>query len=116
MSDLSPQKQVAIGLITGVAVFFGMRAIFSSATNMTPQATYNTARNGFISGCKKGFTGELAAQYDADKFCGCTFDLLEMVKGAYWYENQETVDRILKTGYNQQETDAIAPCMDTAKI
>ena len=70
---------------------------------ISDEAVATSYRNGFISSCDK--TGEAT-----EVACGCAYDkLLTMYPD--FATNKEREHRILTTGYNSTETDAMVSCV-----
>ena len=83
----------------------------SSPNQMTKEAYNNTARNTFISGCTEAGRSNVSG-------CTCAWDSLVTLYGEDWWGNgsgySPIIDRILASGYNSTETDAMSPCFEPA--
>lgn len=107
----------AIGLILGVGsiiVGFGVVAVIVHAAsnhNSQPSAVaiYNTSMHGFISGCE--------GQPNADQSsCTCAWNHLDTyyksIGESTWYSDSSLTNRIITSGYNQDETNAAGSCFE----
>lgn len=100
-------KNALIGLIVGIVVvglMAGLRSPQSSPDS--PQAEYNSARNGFIVGCE-----EEAKKYTGTEFsCSCAFNKLDEMYPDFT-TNVERINRITSEGYNLAETKELQKCL-----
>lgn len=99
---------IVILVIIAGAIFsnLGQKATESIITpELTKKSVDNTTRNfqqsEFVKGCTED--GSLT-----ESWCICAFNALDRLHNGYWYQDQTTVDRILKEGYTQEETDAVS--------
>lgn len=74
---------------------------------ITDEARATSARNAFVSGCTDE-GGDFA-------MCGCAYDELLALYPDF-ATNEARIDRILKSGYNSTETDAVTKCVNTKEI
>lgn len=101
-------KRATIWIVI-IGIWIGSSILYQHAQNnqLTPESVAATNRNGFISGCTSD-----AAKYPSinmSAFCGCAYDKLLTLYPDF-ATNNDRLNRILKTGYNQTETDLVVPC------
>lgn len=103
-------------VIVGVLVVIGLLAVLGMILGavdsqkdytITEESKATSARNAFVSGCT-GEGGDFA-------MCGCAYDELLALYPDF-ATNEARINRILKSGYNSTETDAVTKCVNTKEI
>lgn len=97
--------KISIGVVIAIAVLYVIGLSQPTSSQPTPQAEQNTLRNNakveFVQGCtKEGGEANRA-------FCECGFDAISSLYSHAWYTDQSIIDRLLKDGYNYNETEAV---------
>ena len=101
---------IACLVVVGLLAVVGMVMNAVSPTKdytITEESKATSARNAFVSGCT-GEGGEFA-------MCGCAYDELLALYPDF-ASNEARIDRILKSGYNSTETDAVTKCVNAKEI
>jgi len=114
--DKEKVMQTVKKLIVGVLVVLGLLAVIGMIMNavdpqedytITDEARATSARNAFVSGCTDE-GGDFA-------MCGCAYDELLALYPDF-ATNETRMNRIVESGYNSIETDAVIKCVSTKEV
>ncbi len=100
-----------IALLISISLVYSLVsiAVTRNQAGLTDTAQNNTFRNSFVSGCKEEAV-KILNEAEAQEYCTCGYNsMVELYPD--FSTNEERMNRIIASGYNQTETDTVVKCL-----
>lgn len=117
MKDRSTKIIVTVVVILSAMIGYSVTKNIITELNkptqpiVSNQSKIESFKNAFISGCK-GEKQDFLQPEQMQNFCQCVWNKLYNLYGDNLALQPDTMNRILKTGYNTQETDLMVQCLE----
>ena len=99
---LASAVAIFVMLVVGQAVKSASQSAITDSSKQSSEIKLSNVKYGFVSSCE-GVGGTQTT-------CDCAFEALNKLHGESWWSDTSESKRVITTGYNKQETDAVVPC------